>query len=66
MSGMVDVHGHITHPDLFKRFPMPRSLLDIEGMLDRKSELGIDTTIVGSPVGFGTMMPVPCSGHFHP
>src|SRR5437660_252515 len=38
---------------------MPPSLLDIEGMLDRKSELGIDTTIVGSPVGFGTMMPVP-------
>ena len=59
MAGIVDVHGHITHPDLFKRFPMPPSLLDIEGMLDRKSELGIDTTIVGSPVGFGTMMPVP-------
>jgi aminocarboxymuconate-semialdehyde decarboxylase len=59
MAGIVDVHGHITHPDLFQRFPMPPSLLDIEGMLDRKSELGIETTIVGSPVGFGTMMPVP-------
>src|SRR5437868_1852070 len=59
MAGIVDVHGHITHPELFKRFPMPPSLLDIEGMLDRKSELGIDTTVVGSPVGFGTMMPVP-------
>jgi aminocarboxymuconate-semialdehyde decarboxylase len=59
MPGIVDVHGHITHPDLFKRFPMPPSLLDIEGMLDRKSALGIETTVVGSPVGFGTMMPVP-------
>jgi aminocarboxymuconate-semialdehyde decarboxylase len=59
MAGIVDVHGHITHPDLFKRFPMPPSLLAIEDMLDRKSALGIDTTVVGSPVGFGTMMPVP-------
>ena len=56
---IIDIHGHITHPDLFKRFPMPPALADIEGMLDRKSQLGIDLTIVGSPVGFGTMMPVP-------
>jgi aminocarboxymuconate-semialdehyde decarboxylase len=52
---IVDVHGHITHPELFKRYPMPPALADIEGMLDRKSEAGIGTTIVGSPVGFGTM-----------
>jgi hypothetical protein len=52
---IVDVHGHITHPALFERFPMPRTLLDIEGMLERKAALGIDLTIVGSPVGFGTM-----------
>jgi aminocarboxymuconate-semialdehyde decarboxylase len=64
VAGIVDVHGHITHPDLFKRFPMPPSLLDIEGMLDRKSALGIDTTVVGSPVGFGTMMPVPGLDNF--
>jgi aminocarboxymuconate-semialdehyde decarboxylase len=56
---IVDVHGHITHPDLFERFPMPRTLLDIEGMLERKAELGIELTIVGSPVGFGTMSRVP-------
>jgi aminocarboxymuconate-semialdehyde decarboxylase len=55
----IDVHGHITHPELFKRFPMPPALADIEGMLDRKAEVGIELTIVGSPVGFGTMMPVP-------
>ncbi len=52
---IVDIHGHITHPELFKRYPMPAALADIEGMLDRKSAAGIDLTIVGSPVGFGTM-----------
>jgi aminocarboxymuconate-semialdehyde decarboxylase len=56
---IVDVHGHITHPELFKRYPMPQALLDIDGMLDRKSDVGIDLTVVGSPVGFGTMTPVP-------
>ena len=56
---IIDVHGHVTHPDLFKRFPMPPALADIEGMLEQKSQLGIELTIVGSPVGFGTMMPVP-------
>jgi len=52
---IVDVHGHITHPELFKRYPMPPALADIQGMLDRKSDAGIGLTIVGSPVGFGTM-----------
>src|SRR5215207_1420459 len=56
---IIDVHGHVTHPELFKRFPMPPALADIEGMLEQKAEAGIGLTIVGSPVGFGTMMPVP-------
>ena len=56
---IIDVHGHVTHPELFKRFPMPPALADIEGMLEQKAEHGIELTIVGSPVGFGTMMPVP-------
>jgi hypothetical protein len=56
---IVDVHGHVTHPELFERFPMPPALADIEGMLENKAALGIDLTIVGSPVGFGTMVPVP-------
>lgn len=56
---IVDVHGHVTHPELFERFPMPPALADIDGMLEKKAELGIELTIVGSPVGFGTMMPVP-------
>jgi aminocarboxymuconate-semialdehyde decarboxylase len=56
---IIDVHGHVTHPELFKRFPMPPALADIEGMLEQKAEHGVELTIVGSPVGFGTMMPVP-------
>lgn len=58
---VVDVHGHVTHPDLLKMLPMPPSLGDIDGMLDAKAQAGIDMTIVGSPVGFGTMVPMP--GH---
>ena len=56
---IVDVHGHVTHPELFKKFPMPPALADIEGMLEKKAEHGVELTIVGSPVGFGTMVPVP-------
>jgi predicted TIM-barrel fold metal-dependent hydrolase len=55
----IDVHGHVTSPELFKRFPMPPSLADIDGMIGQKLEAGIDLTIVGSPVGAGTMVPVP-------
>jgi aminocarboxymuconate-semialdehyde decarboxylase len=54
----IDIHGHVTSPELFKRFPMPPSLADIDGMIERKAALGIDLTIVGSPVGAGTMVPI--------
>lgn len=54
----IDIHGHVTSPELFRRFPMPPSLADIDGMIEQKAELGIRTTIVGSPVGAGTMVPV--------
>lgn len=53
----IDVHGHITSPKLFDRYPMPRSLLDIDGMIEQKARAGITMTIVGSPVGAGTMVP---------
>ncbi len=56
---IVDVHGHITSPALFGRFPMPPSLMDIEGMIEQKAAAGISLTIVGSPVGAGTMVRVP-------
>lgn len=55
----IDVHGHVTSPALFERFPMPPSLADIDGMVEKKAEAGIGTTIVGSPVGAGTMVRVP-------
>jgi predicted TIM-barrel fold metal-dependent hydrolase len=55
----IDVHGHVTSPALFERFPMPRSLADIDGMVERKAEAGIGLTIVGSPVGAGTMVRLP-------
>lgn len=55
----IDVHGHVTPPELLKKFPMPPSLGDIDGMVERKAALGITTTVVGSPVGYGTMLPVP-------
>ena len=50
---IIDVHGHVTHPELFKRFPMPPALADIEGMLEQKAAHGVELTIVGSPVGSG-------------
>jgi predicted TIM-barrel fold metal-dependent hydrolase len=55
----VDIHGHVTSPELFKRFPMPPSLADIDGTIEAKAALGITMTVVGSPVGAGTMVPVP-------
>lgn len=55
----IDVHGHVTPPELLKRFPMPASLGDVDGMIARKAAAGIDLTIVGSPVGVGTMVPMP-------
>src|SRR5262245_51183431 len=55
----IDVHGHVTPPELLKKFPMPPILGDVDGMVARKAALGITTTVVGSPVGYGTMLPVP-------
>jgi 6-methylsalicylate decarboxylase len=60
----IDIHGHVTSPELFRRFPMPPSLADIDGMIERKAALGIDLTIVGSPVGAGTMVPVPALDNY--
>ena len=55
---IIDIHGHITTPSVFKKYPMPPSLADVGGMLERKAEAGIGLTIVGSPVGGGAMMRV--------
>lgn len=56
---IVDVHGHVSPPSSLRRFPMPPSLGDVEGMIHRKLASGVQMTIVGSPVGAGAMVPVP-------
>jgi aminocarboxymuconate-semialdehyde decarboxylase len=43
---------------------MPKSLGDVEGMIEGKLRAGIDLSIVGSPVGVGTMVPVPGLDNF--
>ncbi|WP_344334916.1 amidohydrolase family protein, partial [Kitasatospora putterlickiae] len=55
----IDVHGHITSPELFRRFPMPPSLADVDGMVELKAAAGITMSLVGSPVGAGTMVRTP-------
>ncbi|MEC3974266.1 amidohydrolase family protein [Amycolatopsis sp. H20-H5] len=56
---IIDVHGHVTAPELLAKYPMPPSLGDIDGMIERKLEAGVGLTVVGSPVGFGTMTRIP-------
>ncbi|MFD9893565.1 amidohydrolase family protein [Amycolatopsis sp. NPDC059027] len=56
---IIDVHGHVTAPELLARYPMPPSLGDIGGMIERKLAAGVGLTVVGSPVGFGTMTRIP-------
>lgn len=63
-TAVVDIHGHVTSPELFARLPMPPSLGDVAGMIEQKAAVGIGTTIVGSPVGAGTMVPVPGLDNF--
>ncbi|MBB5825925.1 amidohydrolase family protein [Micromonospora carbonacea] len=54
----IDVHGHISPPESMSPFPMPPSLRDVPGMIERKLAVGIELTVVGSPVGAGAMVPV--------
>ncbi|MFF8732629.1 amidohydrolase family protein [Streptomyces sp. NPDC015171] len=56
---IIDIHGHLSPPEAAKRFPMPPSLTDVDGMLSARAEAGIDLTIIGSPVGAGAMARVP-------
>ncbi|SEC61131.1 aminocarboxymuconate-semialdehyde decarboxylase [Amycolatopsis tolypomycina] len=54
---IIDVHGHIISAEAAERAPMPRSLVDVEGMIEAKAAAGIELTIVGSPSGARTMAP---------
>jgi aminocarboxymuconate-semialdehyde decarboxylase len=56
---IIDIHGHLSPPEAARRFPMPPSLTDVDGMLAARAEAGIDLTIIGSPVGAGAMARVP-------
>lgn len=56
---IIDIHGHLSPPDAARRFPMPPSLTDVDGMLAARAQAGIDLTIIGSPVGAGAMARVP-------
>jgi aminocarboxymuconate-semialdehyde decarboxylase len=56
---IIDIHGHLSPPQAARRFPMPPSLTDVDGMLAARAEAGIDLTIIGSPVGAGAMARVP-------
>jgi predicted TIM-barrel fold metal-dependent hydrolase len=56
---IIDIHGHIAHPNLLARYPMPPSLGNVDAMIEAKAAVGIGLTIVGSPAGAATMVPVP-------
>jgi aminocarboxymuconate-semialdehyde decarboxylase len=56
---IIDIHAHLSPPEAARRFPMPPSLTDVDGMLAARALAGIDLTIIGSPVGAGAMARVP-------
>jgi predicted TIM-barrel fold metal-dependent hydrolase len=55
----IDVHGHLSPPESIRRYPMPRTLGQVEEMISGKLSRGVRTTIIGSPVGGGAMVPLP-------
>lgn len=61
---IIDIHGHIVPPEHAKKYSLPPSLADIDGLIEQKARAGIDLTIVGSPVGGGTMMRIPGLDNF--
>lgn len=56
---VIDCHGHVAHPELGERYPIPPNLLDIDGMVEAKTAAGIDCTIVGSPTGAESFAAIP-------
>ena len=62
---IIDIHSHLVHPETVRQFPVPPTLGDVEHLLATKAEAGIDLTLVGSPNGAGTMVPVPGGGNYN-
>ncbi|UBU10965.1 amidohydrolase family protein [Nonomuraea gerenzanensis] len=52
---LIDVHGHLAPPG--EKAGGPPGMHDPEGMIEAKLALGIGMTIIGSPVGAGSMLP---------
>ncbi|MCH5670844.1 amidohydrolase family protein [Streptomyces gilvus] len=53
----IDIHGHLSPPG--EKGGGPPSLRDPEAVIARKRALGIELTVIGSPVGAGVMLPLP-------
>jgi aminocarboxymuconate-semialdehyde decarboxylase len=52
----IDIHGHLSPPEE-KGGGGPPSLRDPEAVIERKRALGVELTVIGSPVGAGMMLP---------
>jgi aminocarboxymuconate-semialdehyde decarboxylase len=59
---IVDIHAHLFPPEWVARLPIPPAVGDVHQLLDVKAAAGIDVTLVGSPSGAATMVPVPGAG----
>ncbi|MEV8635674.1 amidohydrolase family protein [Streptosporangium sp. NPDC051023] len=53
----IDIHGHLSPPG--EKGGGPPSLRDPRAVIERKRKLGIELTVIGSPVGAGVMLPLP-------
>jgi predicted TIM-barrel fold metal-dependent hydrolase len=53
----IDAHGHLSPRG--ERGGGPPALRDPEAMIERKAALGVTMTVIGSPVGAGSMLPRP-------
>jgi predicted TIM-barrel fold metal-dependent hydrolase len=53
----VDIHGHLSPKG--EKGGGPPSLRDPAAVIERKRALGIEMTVIGSPVGAGVMLPLP-------
>lgn len=58
----VDVHGHLA--PLGERAGGPPALFDPAGSIEAKREYGIVLTVIGSPVGAGSMLPGLAGGNY--
>ncbi|PRY25802.1 amidohydrolase family protein [Pseudosporangium ferrugineum] len=58
----IDVHGHLSPPG--ERGGGPPALRDPAAAIERKRALGIRYTVIGSPVGAGSMLPTGAADNY--